>query len=126
MGPGPGHTQVVEALTRALRLPSVERDLLHRLAGHAAPGNDVVSSHISSSVQRLLDRLSHTPVAVYDATWTLLVANAGYDALLGDTSTWRASSATRSGATCSAVAPAWSTHPTSTRTWSPARSSICA
>jgi hypothetical protein len=27
-------------------------------------------------VQRLLDRLVHTPVALYDATWTLLVANA--------------------------------------------------
>ncbi len=81
--------QVVEALTHALRLPDPERDLLHRLAGHAAPGRDVVSSRIPGSVQRLLDRLSHTPVAVYDATWTLVVANAGYDALLGDTSTWR-------------------------------------
>ncbi|WP_414637835.1 helix-turn-helix transcriptional regulator [Actinomycetospora sp.] len=81
--------QVVEALARALRLGDAERDLLHGLAGHAAPGPDVVPSRITPSVQRLLDRLSHTPVVVYDATWTLLVANAPFDALMGETSTWR-------------------------------------
>ncbi|HZC10946.1 MAG TPA: helix-turn-helix transcriptional regulator, partial [Mycobacterium sp.] len=46
--------QVVEALARALRVSDTERDLLFRLAGHAPPGLDVVSSHITSSVQRLL------------------------------------------------------------------------
>ena len=81
--------QVVEALVRALRASDSERDLLFRLAGHAAPGLDVVSSRITPSVQRLLDRLANTPVAVYDATWTLLVANAPYDALMGQTTTWR-------------------------------------
>jgi hypothetical protein len=63
--------------------------LTYRLAGHAAPGRDVVPSRITASVQRLLDRLANTPVAVYDATWTLLVANAPYDALMGETSTLR-------------------------------------
>ena len=82
-------TQVVEALATALRLADTERDLLYRLAGHATPGLDVVPTRITASVQRLLDRLTHTPVAVYDATWTLLVANAPYDALMGDTSAWR-------------------------------------
>ncbi|WP_328616771.1 helix-turn-helix transcriptional regulator [Amycolatopsis sp. NBC_00355] len=81
--------QVVEALARALRLADGERDLLFRLAGHAAPGLDVVPSRITPSVQRLLDRLAHTPVAVYDATWTLVVANAAYDALMGETTAWR-------------------------------------
>jgi transcriptional regulator with XRE-family HTH domain len=81
--------QVVEALARALRISDAERDLLFRLAGHAAPGLDLVSSRITASVQRLLDRLANTPVAVYDATWTLLVANAPYDALMGQTTTWR-------------------------------------
>lgn len=80
--------QVVEALARALRLPGTERDLLYRLAGHAAPGLDVVPSRITPSVQRLLDRLDHTPVVVYDATWTLVTANAPYDALMGDTTSW--------------------------------------
>ncbi|MFF6811139.1 helix-turn-helix transcriptional regulator [Streptomyces sp. NPDC012403] len=80
--------QVVEALARALRLSDPERDLLHRLAGHSAPGPDVVPSRITPSVRRLLDRLAHTPVVVYDATWTLVLANAPYDALMGDTSAW--------------------------------------
>ncbi|WP_439385461.1 helix-turn-helix transcriptional regulator [Amycolatopsis lexingtonensis] len=81
--------QVVEALARALRVSDVERDLLYRLAGHAAPGPDVVPSRLVPSVQRLLDRLAHTPVVVYDASWTLVLANAPYNALMGDTSTWR-------------------------------------
>jgi transcriptional regulator with XRE-family HTH domain len=81
--------QVVEALVRALRVSDAERDLLFRLAGHATPGLDLVSSRITPSVQRLLDRLANTPVAVFDATWTLVVANAPYDALMGPTTTWR-------------------------------------
>ncbi|MEY9862009.1 transcriptional regulator with XRE-family HTH domain [Catenulispora sp. GAS73] len=78
--------QVVEALAQALRLPDPEREVLYRLAGHAMPGPDLVPSRLTPSVQRLLDRLSHTPVVVYDATWTLLTANAPYDALMGETS----------------------------------------
>ncbi|MEZ0112642.1 transcriptional regulator with XRE-family HTH domain [Catenulispora sp. EB89] len=78
--------QVVEALAQALRLPDAEREVLYRLAGHAMPGPDLVPSRLTPSVQRLLDRLSHTPVVVYDATWTLLTANAPYDALMGETS----------------------------------------
>ena len=81
--------QVVEALARALRVSDAERDLLFRLSGHSTPGLDVVSSRITPSVQRLLDRLSNTPVAVYDATWTLIVANAPYDALMGPTTSWQ-------------------------------------
>lgn len=81
--------QVVEALVRALRVSDAERDLLFRLAGHVAPGRDVVSSRISPSVQRMLDRLANNPVAVYDATWTLLIANAPYDALMGPTTNLR-------------------------------------
>ncbi len=81
--------QVVEALARALRVSDAERDLLFRLAGHVTPGFDVVSSRITPSVQRLLDRLANTPVAVYDAAWTLIIANAPYDALMGETASWR-------------------------------------
>ena len=80
--------QVVESLARALRLADAERDLLYQLAGHAAPGLDVVPSRVTPSVQRLLDRLANTPVVVYDATWTVVLANAPYDALMGDTTTW--------------------------------------
>jgi MmyB-like transcription regulator ligand binding domain/Helix-turn-helix domain len=81
--------QVVEALARALCVTDAERDLLFRLAGHVTPGLDLVSSRITPSVQRLLDRLANTPVAVFDATWTLIIANAPYDALMGQTTSWR-------------------------------------
>jgi len=81
--------QVVEALARALRLSPDEREHLFRLAGLVPPGPDTVPAYITPSVQRLLDRLTGTPVAVYDAAWTLLLANPPYAALLGDPSGWR-------------------------------------
>jgi len=80
--------QVVEALARALRTSDAEREHLFRLAGQVAPGVQLVSSRIGPSVQRLLDRLTGVPVAVYDATWTLVDANPHYDALMGDTTGW--------------------------------------
>jgi transcriptional regulator with XRE-family HTH domain len=80
--------QVVESLARALRLADPERDLLFELAGHVPPGTGVVRSRLTPSVQRILDRLAGTPVCVYDASWTLVVANAPYDALMGETTTW--------------------------------------
>jgi transcriptional regulator with XRE-family HTH domain len=81
--------QVIESLSRALRLSDVEREHLFRLAGQTPPGRDVVSAHVPRSVHRLLDRLADTPVIVYDAAWTLIVANAPYDALMGETTSWR-------------------------------------
>ncbi|GAB2832428.1 helix-turn-helix transcriptional regulator [Streptomyces daliensis] len=79
-------TQIVEALARALRLTGTERAHLFQLAGLAPPGPETVPAHLTPGVQRLLDRLTGTPVAVYDAAWTLLVANPPYVALMGDTS----------------------------------------
>ena len=81
--------QVVEALARALRLSDDEREHLFRLAGLVAPGVGVVPARLTASVQRLLDRLAHTPVCVNDAAWNLVVANGPYDALMGDTSAWQ-------------------------------------
>ncbi len=80
--------QVVEALARALRLAGTERGHLFRLAGLAEPGPETMSAYITPSVQRMLDRLTDTPVAVYDASWTLLTANRPYTALMGDPSGW--------------------------------------
>jgi transcriptional regulator with XRE-family HTH domain len=79
--------QVVEALARALRLDTLERAYLFRLAGLQAPGRGTVPAHLTPGVQRLLDRLSGTPVGVFDATWTLLTANRMWAALIGDPST---------------------------------------
>lgn len=76
--------QVVEALGRALRLSGGERAQLFHAAGLVPPGRGTVPAFIPASVQRLLDRLSGTPVAVSDAAWTLLMANAPYTALMGE------------------------------------------
>lgn len=81
-------TQVIEALARALRLSDPERELLFRFAGQPVPRREIVTQRIPPSVQRLLDRLSTTPVAVYDATWDLIDTNAPYEALTG-ASAWR-------------------------------------
>ena len=81
---------VVEALARSLRLSDAERDLLFRLAGGpSAPAPGIVPARITPSVQRLLERLAGVPLVVYDAAWNLIVANAPYDALMGDTSALR-------------------------------------
>lgn len=81
--------QVVEAMARALRLSPTERAHLFELAGLAPPGPDAVPAYITPSVHRLLDRMTGTPVAVYDASWTLLQYNPPYAALMGDPSGWR-------------------------------------
>ncbi|RPF38458.1 helix-turn-helix transcriptional regulator [Streptomyces sp. TLI_185] len=78
--------QVVEALARALRLSGDERAYLYGLAELVPPGPDMVPGFITPSVQRLLDRLVDTPVAVSDAAMTLLLANPMYAALMGDPS----------------------------------------
>ncbi|MFE2735413.1 helix-turn-helix transcriptional regulator [Streptomyces sp. NPDC059349] len=76
--------QVVEALGRALRVSASEREHLFHLAGLVPPGRGTVPAFITPSVQRMLDRLTGTPVAVSDATWTLLLANPLYTALMGE------------------------------------------
>lgn len=89
---GPGDLALrpgLEALARALRLSDPDREHLFRLAGLTVPGPDLVPTRIPASVQRLLDRSTDVPVAVYDATWSVLQANAAYDALVGPTTTWR-------------------------------------
>ncbi|MFF4183531.1 helix-turn-helix transcriptional regulator [Streptomyces sp. NPDC001691] len=76
--------QVVEALGRALRLSAAEREHLFHAAGLVPPGQGTVPAYITPSVHRMLDRLGGTPVAVSDASWTMLLANPLYTALMGE------------------------------------------
>lgn len=76
--------QVIEALGRALRLSPPEREYLFHVAGLVPPGQGTVPAYITPSVHRMLDRLTGTPVAVSDASWTLLLANPLYTALMGE------------------------------------------
>jgi transcriptional regulator with XRE-family HTH domain len=57
-------TQVLAALSRALRLTIAERDHLYTVAGQAAPRRSAMTTHVPPSVQRLVDRLADLPVAV--------------------------------------------------------------
>ncbi|MER6956913.1 helix-turn-helix transcriptional regulator [Streptomyces sp. NPDC000618] len=76
--------QVVEALGRALRVSPTEREHLFHTAGLVPPGQGTVPAYIAPSVHRMLDRLTGTPVAVSDASWTLLLTNPLYTALMGE------------------------------------------
>jgi hypothetical protein len=66
---------VLRAFARALRLPEAAYGLACRLAGHAAQPGGLVPQCIGPGVQRLLDRLTDTPIAVFDAAWTLIEHN---------------------------------------------------
>jgi transcriptional regulator with XRE-family HTH domain len=76
--------QVLDALARALRLSSPEREHLLRLAGMTPPVAAELPRAVPPSVQRLLQRLDELPVAVFDATWTLLSWNRMWAALFGE------------------------------------------
>lgn len=76
-------TQVLAALSRALRLSGAERDVLYRAAGVQPPPAGTVPRHIFPGTARVLDRLADTPVAVFTASWDLVHANPLWNALLG-------------------------------------------
>lgn len=78
---------VVNALARALRVTRDEADELARLAGHAPKAAGQVSHYLTPGVQRIMDRLVDVPFAVYDASWTLITANAVWKAVFGDADT---------------------------------------
>jgi transcriptional regulator with XRE-family HTH domain len=75
---------VLDSLARALRLTRAEYEYFCVLAGQAATRTGQVPRHIGPGAQRLLDRLTDVPAAVYDAAWTMLACNASWAALLGD------------------------------------------
>lgn len=82
-GPQPS-TQVLNALTRALRLEADERDQLFRLAGSAPPLVGRIEMTIRPSVLRLLERFTDLPAMILSAKGDLLAQNAIAAALLGD------------------------------------------
>ena len=79
-------TQVLAALSRALRLTAQERDHLYAVACQAPPRRTAMTSQVPPSVQRLADRLSDLPVAVYNPAWTIITWNAAWAGLMGDPS----------------------------------------
>ncbi|MFJ2213758.1 helix-turn-helix domain-containing protein [Streptomyces sp. NPDC101062] len=76
--------QVLNAVARALALSRAEYEHLCILTGHAIAQPGQVNRRIGPATRQLLDRLESVPVAVFDATWTLLTYNALGSALCGD------------------------------------------
>lgn len=76
--------QVVTALARALRLAPSERDHLFRCAQMVPPCDQAIPRHVPTRIQRLVQRLTDTPVAVYSADWTILEWNRMWTAVIGD------------------------------------------
>jgi hypothetical protein len=79
--------QTLAALARALRLDEHERDHLYRVAGAAVPSRGAVPHHITPGVQRIVDRLTDVPVAVFTAAHDLVDWNPLWAAVNGDPST---------------------------------------
>jgi transcriptional regulator with XRE-family HTH domain len=84
-GPQPSE-QMLDSLARALRLSADERDYLYRTAGHNVPGRFSGSTHVSPSLQRVLDHLDDSPALVLSNLGETLVQNNIAAALLGDRS----------------------------------------
>jgi DNA-binding XRE family transcriptional regulator len=78
--------QLLRALAVALRLSDQERDHLYRVAGAAPPAAGVVPRHIGPGVQRIVDRLSDVPLAVFSAAHDILLWNPLWAAVNGDPS----------------------------------------
>jgi len=79
--------QLLGALARALRLTDAERDHLYRAAGAAPPAPGTVPRQITPGVQRVVDRLGDVPLAVFSASWDMLLWNPLWAALGDDPST---------------------------------------
>ncbi|MFH8808867.1 helix-turn-helix transcriptional regulator [Streptomyces hygroscopicus] len=74
--------QVLDALSRALRLDGDARDHLYRLAGAVPDGPALpVPDQVSATLRRLMDGYSHTPAFVLNRTLDILATNALADAL---------------------------------------------
>lgn len=76
--------QLLGALARALRLTDAERDHLYRVAGAAPPDSGLVPRQITPGVQRVVDRLGDVPLAVFTATFDILLWNPLWAALGSD------------------------------------------
>lgn len=74
---------VLGALAKALRLSAADREVLYRLAGAVLPPSGSVPREIPAGVQRMIDRMSDTPAAVFTATWDAVQWNPLWGELLG-------------------------------------------
>ena len=74
--------QVVKALADALGLDHTQHEHLSRLAGFTPVRGEIVPRQMTAVVERFVARMNHTPVAVFDAAWTLIAWNQLWQLLL--------------------------------------------
>ncbi|MFC5184233.1 helix-turn-helix transcriptional regulator [Actinomadura harenae] len=74
-------TQVLDAVSRTLRLDTVEREHLYRLSEVAAPPEPDVVSALSEDVRAIMDRLGPLPAVVSNARSDALAWNDAYATL---------------------------------------------
>ncbi|MEU6841734.1 helix-turn-helix transcriptional regulator [Streptomyces sp. NPDC046716] len=75
--------QILAAFAQTLRLNAVERELLYRLAGAVVPPSGTVPREVPPGVQRMIDRMSDTPLAVFTASWDIVQSNPLWAELFG-------------------------------------------
>ncbi|MGA5296080.1 helix-turn-helix transcriptional regulator [Streptomyces koyangensis] len=75
--------QVLAAFAQTLRLNAVERELLYRLAGAVIPPSGTVPREVPPGVQRMIDRMSDTPLGVFTASWDIVQSNPLWAELFG-------------------------------------------
>jgi hypothetical protein len=75
---------VLESLTRALRLDTHERAHLFNLAGAPSTAAVIESDTLDPAVALLLDRFGSYPASVVNARYDILAYNSSYAALMGD------------------------------------------
>jgi transcriptional regulator with XRE-family HTH domain len=74
--------QVIRALVGALRLNHAQHEHLSRLAGFTPICGETVPRQTTAGVERFVARMSQTPLAVFDAAWTLIAWNELWQVLL--------------------------------------------
>lgn len=82
-GPRPS-TQVLAALTRALRCTADERDHIYLLCEHAPPGGSRTDKHVGPGLMHVLAKLDDIPAAVITDLGECLVQNRMHTLLFGD------------------------------------------
>ncbi|WP_280396621.1 helix-turn-helix transcriptional regulator [Nocardia carnea] len=82
-GPRPS-TQVLAALTRALRYTRDERDHVYFLCGHTPPGGSGPDKHVGAAMMHVLAKLDDTPAAVITDLGETLAQNRMHILLIGD------------------------------------------
>jgi transcriptional regulator with XRE-family HTH domain len=76
-------TNMLAALSRALRLTDDERDHLHHLAGHEPPSRLVISAHVRPGLLPVLDQLTESAAQVVSDIGLVLAQNYLAQVLLG-------------------------------------------